>query len=106
VYFVVQYLISNESRPLPTALFTLNRGRLSKAAPRIARRAERETTSMPRTPDGTMGHLQKADLFYLTGVHQEERAALAPNAFDPNHREILFIPPAERAPHHLGKATS
>jgi Xaa-Pro aminopeptidase len=47
---------------------------------------------MPTNADGTMGHLQNADLFYLTGVHQEETILLlAPEAFDPNHREILFV---------------
>ena len=47
---------------------------------------------MPTNADGSMGHLQNADLFYLTGVHQEETILLiAPNAFDPNHREVLFV---------------
>jgi Xaa-Pro aminopeptidase len=47
---------------------------------------------MPTNADGTMGHLQNADLFYLTGIHQEETMLLlAPDAFDPNHREILFL---------------
>jgi Xaa-Pro aminopeptidase len=47
---------------------------------------------MPTNADGSMGHLQNADLFYLTGVHQEETILLlAPDAFDPSHREILFV---------------
>src|SRR5689334_8981483 len=47
---------------------------------------------LPTNADGSMGHLQNADLFYLTGVHQEETVLLlAPNAFDPNHREVLFL---------------
>ena len=47
---------------------------------------------MPTNADGSLGHLQNADLFYLTGIHQEETMLLlAPNAFDPLHREILFI---------------
>jgi Xaa-Pro aminopeptidase len=47
---------------------------------------------MPTNADGTMGHLQNADLFYLTGINQEETMLLlAPEAFDPNHREILFV---------------
>jgi len=46
---------------------------------------------MPTNADGTMGHLQNADLFYLTGVSQEETILLlAPDAFDPNNREVLF----------------
>lgn len=47
---------------------------------------------MPTNADGSLGHLQNADLFYLTGIHQEETMLLlAPDAFDPLHREILFI---------------
>ena len=40
---------------------------------------------MPTNADGTMGHLQNADLFYLTGIHQEETLLLlAPQAADMN----------------------
>ena len=47
---------------------------------------------MPTNADGSMGHLQNADLFYLTGIHQEETILLlAPDAFDPSHREVLFV---------------
>ena len=78
--------------PLPTALFTLNRERLcQKMLPRSLA-ALNANDIMPTNADGAMGHLQNADLFYLTGVHQEETILLlAPEAFDPNHREILFV---------------
>src|ERR1017187_8269290 len=47
---------------------------------------------MPTNADGSLGHLQNADLFYLTGIHQEETILLlSPEAFDTNHREILFV---------------
>ena len=78
--------------PLPAALFTLNREHL------IARLLPRSLAVlnandiMPTNADGSMGHLQNADLFYLTGIHQEETILLlAPDAFDPNQREILFL---------------
>jgi len=78
--------------PLPSALFTLNRERLvKKLAPRSVA-VLNANDLMPTNADGTMGHLQNADLFYLTGVHQEETILLlAPGAFDPNHREVLFV---------------
>ena len=78
--------------PLPAALFTLNRERLvKKLAPRSVA-VLNANDLMPTNADGTMGHLQNADLFYLTGVHQEETILLlAPGAFDPNHREVLFV---------------
>jgi Xaa-Pro aminopeptidase len=78
--------------PLPTALFTLNRERLAQKLPPRSLAVLNANDIMPTNADGTMGHLQNADLFYLTGVHQEETILLlAPDAFDPNHREILFV---------------
>jgi len=78
--------------PLPTALFTLNRERLVKRLLPRSLAVLNANDIMPTNADGTMGHLQNADLFYLTGVHQEETILLiAPDAFDPNHREILFV---------------
>jgi len=78
--------------PLPSALFSLNRERLvNKILPRSVA-VLNANDIMPTNADGSMGHLQNADLFYLTGVHQEETILLlAPDAFDPNHREILFV---------------
>jgi Xaa-Pro aminopeptidase len=76
--------------PLPSALFTLNRERL-KLLPRSLA-VLNANDIMPTNADGSMGHLQNADLFYLTGIRQEETILLlAPDAFDPNHREILFL---------------
>ena len=73
-------------------MFTLNRDRLQQ---RLAPRSLAVLNSndiMPTNADGSMGHLQNADLFYLTGIHQEETMLLlAPDAADPAHREILFI---------------
>jgi Xaa-Pro aminopeptidase len=78
--------------PLPPALFTLNRERLVKKLLPHSLAVLNANDLMPTNADGTMGHLQNADLFYLTGVHQEETILLlAPDAFDPNHREILFV---------------
>jgi len=78
--------------PLPSALFTLNRERLvAQLLPRSLA-VFNANDIMPTNADGSLGHLQNADLFYLTGVHQEETVLLlAPDAFDPNHREILFV---------------
>jgi Xaa-Pro aminopeptidase len=78
--------------PLPTALFTLNRERLVKKLLPRSVAVLNANDLMPTNADGTMGHLQNADLFYLTGIHQEETILLvAPDAFDPSQREILFL---------------
>src|SRR5215471_8349124 len=78
--------------PLPSALFTLNRERLVKKLPVRSVAVLNSNDLMPTNADGTMGHIQNSDLFYLTGVHQEETILLlAPQALDPNHREVLFL---------------
>jgi Xaa-Pro aminopeptidase len=78
--------------PLPAALFTLNRERLVARLPPRSLAVLNANDIMPTNADGSLGHLQNADLFYLTGVHQEETILLlAPDAFDPTHREILFV---------------
>jgi Xaa-Pro aminopeptidase len=46
----------------------------------------------PTNADGTRSYIQNADLYYLTGIRQEETMlVLAPDAFEPHHREILFL---------------
>lgn len=47
---------------------------------------------MPGNADGTLKFKQNSDLFYLTGVDQEETILLlAPDARDEEHREVLFL---------------
>jgi len=78
--------------PLPSALFTLNREHLAARLLPRSLAVLNANDIMPTNADGSMGHLQNADLFYLTGIHQEETVLLlAPDAFDPNQREILFL---------------
>jgi Xaa-Pro aminopeptidase len=93
VYFVVQQFdFKMKAIPLPSALFALNRERLAQKLLPRSLAVLNANDIMPTNADGTMGHLQNADLFYLTGVHQEETVLLlAPDAFDPNQREILFV---------------
>jgi Xaa-Pro aminopeptidase len=78
--------------PLPPALFTLNRARLVAQLPPRSLAVLNANDVMPTNADGTLGYHQNADLFYLTGIHQEETILLlAPDAFDPKLREVLFI---------------
>lgn len=47
---------------------------------------------MPTSADGTMAFKQHSDIFYLSGADQEESIlVICPDAFDQNHREILFL---------------
>ncbi len=78
--------------PIRAALFTLNRERLVKKLLPRSLVVLNANDLMPTNADGSMGHLQNADLFYLTGVHQEETILLlAPDASDPSQREVLFV---------------
>jgi Xaa-Pro aminopeptidase len=81
-----------KSVPIPAELFVLNRNRLRQLLLPRSVALFNANDIMPTNADGSMGHLQNADLFYLTGVHQEESILLlAPDAFDPSHREVLFL---------------
>jgi Xaa-Pro aminopeptidase len=47
---------------------------------------------MPSNADGHMKFKQNSDLFYLTGVDQEESIlVISPDSRDENHREVLFL---------------
>jgi len=47
---------------------------------------------MPTSADGTMPFIQQTDLFYLSGIDQEESILLVfPEAIEKHNREILFI---------------
>jgi Xaa-Pro aminopeptidase len=77
---------------IPAELFIQNRERLSQRLLPRSVAILNANDIMPTNADGTMGHVQNADLFYLAGINQEETILLlAPEAFDPNHREVLFV---------------
>ena len=47
---------------------------------------------MPTNSDGTMPFKQNSDLFWLSGIDQEEsKLIIFPECSNPNHREILFL---------------
>jgi Xaa-Pro aminopeptidase len=47
---------------------------------------------LPTNADGSMGFVQNSDLFYLTGVDQEETILLIyPDAKNETHKEVLFV---------------
>ena len=78
--------------PLPKSLFAANRRRLAKLLPRNAIAVFNANDPMPTNADGTMGFHQNNDLYYLTGVDQEETIlVLYPDAPHPEWREMLFL---------------
>jgi Xaa-Pro aminopeptidase len=47
---------------------------------------------MPTSADGSMPFIQQSDIYYLSGIDQEETIlCLFPEALDTQHREILFL---------------
>jgi len=73
-------------------LFTSNRERFSKQLPPRSLAVFNANDVLPSNADGTIKFIQNKDLFYLSGVDQEETIlVLFPDAYLPEHREILFV---------------
>ncbi|MFM7109219.1 MAG: aminopeptidase P family protein [Planctomycetaceae bacterium] len=78
--------------PIDPALFTANRRRLVEQLPGRALAIVHAADVQPTTGDGSRRIHPAADLFWLTGVEQEESVlVLAPQAHDPANREVLFV---------------
>jgi len=78
--------------PISPQLFTENRERLSKLLLPKSLVALNNNDILPTNADGTLVLWPNADLFYLTGVEQEESLlVLFPEASDERNREILFL---------------
>jgi Xaa-Pro aminopeptidase len=73
-------------------LFTSNRERFSKQLPPCGLAVFNANDVLPSNADGTIKFIQNKDLFYLSGVDQEETILLLfPDAYLPEQREILFV---------------
>jgi Xaa-Pro aminopeptidase len=78
--------------PLPATLFTAARKRLRKKLPPGSLVILQANDIYPTNADGTMLFHQSSDLFYLSGVDQEETIlVLFPDAPEEKHREMLFL---------------
>ena len=78
--------------PIDNPLFINNRQRLTKLLKPKSIVVVNANDIMPTNADGTMVFRQNNDLFYLTGVDQEEtRLVLFPDHPDPKFREVLFL---------------
>lgn len=73
-------------------LFVTNRKRLLKELKSNSVVVVNANDIMPTNADGTMRFRQNSDLFYLTGVDQEETIlVLCPDFPDKKYREVLFL---------------
>jgi Xaa-Pro aminopeptidase len=77
---------------IPASLFVDNRQRLIDRLPPDSLVVVNSNDVMPTNADGTMGFHQNADLFYLTGINQEESILLlSPHALEEKLRQVLFL---------------
>src|SRR5262245_60776829 len=78
--------------PIDPKLLTANRARLAKLLPPKSIAILNANDILPTNADGSMLMRVNSDLFYLTGVEQEESVLLLfPDADDEKFREILFL---------------
>ncbi|MGC3966174.1 MAG: aminopeptidase P N-terminal domain-containing protein [Pirellulales bacterium] len=78
--------------PIDSQLFVENRDRLRKLLPPNSLAAVNANDVLPTNADGSLPLVPNNDLFYLSGVEQEESLlVLAPDAADEKLREILFL---------------
>jgi Xaa-Pro aminopeptidase len=79
-------------QPISSTLFTDNRKRFSARLKPNSLAVFHSNDIMPTSADGSMMFIQNPDLFYLSGIDQEESILLLyPQAKNPAHREILFL---------------
>ncbi|PQO28835.1 aminopeptidase P family protein [Blastopirellula marina] len=78
--------------PLNSELFVENRAKLAKLLPPNSLAIVHANDVLPTNADGSLKICPNTDLFYLSGVEQEESILLIyPDAFEPKHREVLFL---------------
>jgi len=78
--------------PINNSLFVENRERLAQLLKPKSIAILNSNDPMPTNADGTMGFQQNSDLFYLSGIDQEESILLLfPDSPNPAHKEILFL---------------
>ena len=78
--------------PIDPSLFISNRKRFVKELKTNSLAVFNSNDVMPTSADGTMAFKQNSDLFYLTGINQEETVlVLCPGFREVGKREILFL---------------
>ncbi|MEM6360324.1 MAG: aminopeptidase P family protein [Bacteroidota bacterium] len=78
--------------PITSELFIHNRKRLSKELKSNAIAVFNANDIMPTNADGTMSFKQNSDLYYLSGIDQEESIlVIYPDFHDKKLREMLFL---------------
>ena len=78
--------------PIESDLFIKNRKRFVEQLKPNSIAVFNSNDVMPTSADGTHSFIQQTDLFYLSGIDQEESTlVICPDAREEKHREILFL---------------
>jgi len=78
--------------PIDRKLFIRNRKRFTKQLEQKSIAVFNSSDIMPTSADGAHGFIQQTDLFYLSGIDQEESTlVICPEAKEEKYREILFV---------------
>jgi len=78
--------------PIENSLFKLNRESFIKHLKSNSIAVFNSNDVMPTSADGVMPFKQQTDIFYLSGIDQEESILLLyPNAHEEKHRVVLFL---------------
>jgi len=78
--------------PIDSKLFQIHRKNLCERLPEKALTIINANDVLPTNADGTLPIHPNADLFYLSGIEQEESIlVLFPDCPNPKHQEILFV---------------
>jgi Xaa-Pro aminopeptidase len=78
--------------PIDKKLFIQNRRRFAKQLEKRSVAVFNSSDVMPTSADGTHGFIQQTDLFYLSGIDQEDSTlVICPDAKEDKFREILFV---------------
>src|SRR5690606_38921344 len=77
---------------IPSGLFIKNRNKFTKELKPKSLAVFNSNDIYPVSADSTLPFAQHRDLFYLSGIDQEESVlVLFPDAYEEKHREILFL---------------
>lgn len=78
--------------PIDSSLFVQNRKRFAQRLKPGSVAVFNSNDLMPTSADGHHPFIQQTDLFYLSGIDQEESTlVICPDAREDKHREILFL---------------
>lgn len=78
--------------PIDSTLFVQNRNRLKALLLPNSLAVVNANDVLPTNADGSLASIANTDLFYLSGVEQEQSILLLyPDADDEKHRELLFL---------------